>query len=98
MRIVSWGLVLKLFLLKKILAVPVNSVWDSLKNMGVNSIMGPSFEIVFAEKSTCESCEQYMGPTEKHGTQLKSAFQYYPNIHFEQSLNKLIGHFINYKL
>ena len=59
--------------------------------------MGPSFEVVFAEKSTCGSSEQCMGPTEKHGTQLKSVFQYYPNIHFEEFLNKLIGHFINYK-
>ena len=54
----------------------------------VNSAVGPSFEIVFAEESTCRSCEQcvfaekstcgfheqYTGPTGKRGTQLKSAF------------------------
>ena len=40
-----------------------------------------SFEVVFAEKSTCGSREQCMRPTKKCETQLKSAFQHYPNIH-----------------
>ena len=59
--------------------------------------MGPSFEVVFTEKNTYGSHEQCMRPTEKRGTQLKSAFQHYPNIHFEQSLNNLVGHLINYE-
>ena len=36
--------------------------------------MRPSFEVVFAEKNTCESHKQYMEPKGKYGTQLKSAF------------------------
>ena len=47
----------------------------------VNSIVGPNFEVVFAEKSTCRSRKQCTGSIGKHGMQLKSAFQHYPNIH-----------------
>ena len=36
--------------------------------------MRSSFEVVFAEKNTCESHKQYMEPMGKYGTQLKSAF------------------------
>jgi len=43
--------------------------------------MGPNFEVVFAEKSTCGSHEQCTGPIGERRTQLKSAFQHYPNIH-----------------
>ena len=43
--------------------------------------MGFSFEVVFAQKSTCRSRKQCTGSTGKHGMQLKSAFQHYPNIH-----------------
>ena len=31
----------------------------------VNSAMGPNFKVVFAEKRTCGSREQCMGPTKK---------------------------------
>ena len=47
----------------------------------VNSTVGLSFEVVFAEKSTCRFREQCTRPTGKHETRLKSVFQYYPNIH-----------------
>ena len=56
----------------------------------MNSTVGPSFEVIFTEKSICESREQYIEPTKKCGMQLKnifqhypkkSVFQHYPNIH-----------------
>ena len=47
----------------------------------VNSTVGPSFEVVFAEKSTYRFREQYTRPTEEREMRLKSVFQYYPNIH-----------------
>ena len=47
----------------------------------MNSTVGPSFEVVFAEKSTCRFREQYTRPTGEREMRLKSVFQYYPNIH-----------------
>ena len=34
----------------------------------VNSVMGPSFKVVFVEKSTCRYREQCTGPTKKRWT------------------------------
>ena len=44
----------------------------------MNSVMGPSFKVVFAEKNTCGSYEQYTGPTifqQNAETHIKCAFQ-----------------------
>jgi len=48
--------------------------------------VGPSFEVIFAKKSTCWSREQCTGLTGKRGMQLKSGFQHYPNIHLGLNL------------
>ena len=32
----------------------------------MNSIVGPSFKVIFTKFYTCGSCEQCMGPTEKN--------------------------------
>ena len=56
----------------------------------MNSTVGPSFEVIFIEKSTCGSHEQCIEPTKIREMQLKSifqhylkksVFQHYPNIH-----------------
>ena len=47
----------------------------------MNSTVRPSVKVIFAKKSTCGFREQRMRPTEKRGTQLKSDFHHYPNIH-----------------
>ena len=31
----------------------------------MNSVVGPSFEVIFIKKSTYGSCEQYTGPAKK---------------------------------
>ena len=52
----------------------------------MNNAVGSSFEVVFAKKNTCKSRKQCTELIEKCGTQLKSVFQHYPNIHLGLNL------------
>ena len=47
----------------------------------MNSVMEPSFKVIFAEFPTCESCEQCTGPTQKMSNALTFNFQQHPNSH-----------------
>ena len=57
----------------------------------MNSTVGPSFEIVFAEKSTCRFREQCTRPTGEHETQLKVGEPPMVSIHTNSVCHLLLG-------